>query len=167
MLFKNIASWSKNKCKWVEFSLNLLQLVFSMIIPIIIVGVKYGLFQKAEGWKLTTSGLIVVIIVALSTINYFIQQVKKLPEASMNERKVKYTLTGLGKIVVPAIVIVVLKIIKRNVETGVFVVSWCMASYIVAIAIQYLFTEYVTHELEIYDEATHQNEVQKKMANLK
>lgn len=166
MLFKNISSWSKKKCKWVEFILNLLQLVFSMVIPIVIVGVKYSLFQKVEGWKLTASGLIVVIIIAFTTINYFIDLVKRLPEATLNERKIKYTLTGVGKIFVPLIVIVVLKVIKRNVEVGVFVITWCMVSYCVALAIQYLFTEYVRHELTIWDEAAHQSEVVKKMSRL-
>lgn len=166
MLFKNISSWSKKKCKWVELILDLLQLIFSMVIPIVIVGVKYGLFKRVEGWKLTASGLIVVIIVAFTTINYFIDQVKRLPEATLNERKLKYTLTGVGKIIVPIIVIVVLKVIKENVEIGVFVISWCMASYCVAIMIQYLFTEYVRHELAIWDEAAHQSEVMKKMQKL-
>lgn len=166
MIFKNIENWSKKKCKMVELTLDLLQLIFSLIIPIIIVAWKYDLFTKAEGWKLTSSGLIVVVIVAFTGINYLSKQIKKLPEATYNERKVKYTVQGIQKALVPAIIIGILQVIKKNVETGVFVITWCMASYIVAIAIQYLFTEYVSHELMVYDKASEQQEINNKLKQL-
>ncbi len=166
MIFKNLANWSKKKCKMVELGLNLLQLVFSLVIPIIIVAWKYQLFEKVEGWKLTSSGLILVIIVAISGISYLNKQIKKLPEATLNERKVKYTIQGIEKISIPLIVIAVLKILKRNVETGCFVITWCMVSMIVSILIQYLFTEYVSHELMIYDKASEQQEINNKLSRM-
>lgn len=163
MFFNNIETWSKSKLRVFKYILLACQLIFSMIIPMLIVGNKYGLFKKVSGWKLTASGLIVVLIVGFHIVKYVIGTAKKLPENTYNQRKIKYSMALVGHMFIPLLMIFIGYQIKKNAIVGYNTLKWCMLSMCVSTFIEWMFTAYVEHELSIFDDAEHQMEVNNKI----
>lgn len=163
MFFKDIDTWEQKKLRimWIVF--NAIYLLFSLVIPIIIIGIKYQIFHKVSAYRLTGWGWICAIVIAVVGIKTLSKVIKKLPESTRKEQIVKYSILGVKALVIPILLLVVLKLMKNDFDLAYGVLWWCLLSYTFAIAIEYTCVKYLDRELDIRKEAKQKIEIDKRV----
>lgn len=167
MFFKDIDSWDKTKLRttWIVF--NVLYFIATLLVPIIIVGCRYTIFEYAAKWKLTGWGIIIAIVIAVVAVRALNKAINKLPESTLNEQRVKYTLFGVKALIIPVGILVVLYFFKSNFDLAYSTIWYCLISYIVGVFIDYGFIHYLDRELELRKIAKERIEIDKRVENLK
>lgn len=165
MWFSNIENWSPKKLKAHFVLYGLLYLAFALIIPIIIIGIKYNLI-KSSSTRLTGVGLIIVICIAV----FFFKGVKtllnKLPQDELKEQRFKFTILMLYSLMLPVGGILLLNLIKQNVNLACDTLIKVLASIIVSVMLDYTTLKYLEVEWDLRTEAKHQIAVNKRMNSL-
>lgn len=162
MFFKDIDKWDKKKLWLMLIIFNGIYLLFSLVIPIIIVGCQYQIFHKVSAYRLTGWGWICAIVVAVVGIRTLSKFIKKLPETTRKEQIIKYSILGVKALVIPILLLVVLNLLKSDFDLAYSTLWWCLISYVFAIAIDYTCVKYLDAELDLRKEATRKNEVNKR-----
>lgn len=167
MFFKDIADWSKAKLRayWITF--NALYFVVALIIPIVIVGCRYQIFDYASKVKLTGWGVILAIIIAIVFVRTLNRMLNKLPESTLQEQRVKYTCLGVKALIIPVFILIIMHLFKSDFDLAYNTIWWCLFSYMFAVAFDYLFIHYLDRELDLRNKAKEQNEINKRVENLK
>lgn len=167
MFFKDIENWSKAKLRAYWISFNILYFIVALIIPIIIVGCRYQIFHYAASFRLTGWGIILAIAIAILGVRTLNKMLNKLPESTLQEQRVKYTLLGLKALFVPVFLLIVMHLFKSDFDLAYNTIWWCLFSYMFAIAFDYVCIHYLDRELELRNKAKEQNEINKRVENLK
>lgn len=167
MFFKNIDSWSQKQLRIFYILFNILYYIFTLVIPIIIIGCRYEIFKKVSGYKITGWGLILisaVVFVAIRTLN---KALNKLPDTTLNEQRLKYTLLGLKALIIPFFIVIVMGLLKNDFTLAYNTIWLCVIFFIVGIVVDYLFIKYLEREIDIRRKAKEKIEVDKRVELLK
>lgn len=167
MFFNDIASWSKTKLRAYWISFNVVYFIASILIPIIIVGCRYEIFKKSSAYRLTGWGIVLIIIIVVVAIKIINKMLNKLPESTLAEQRVKYTALGVKSLILPIFVLVVMLMFKKNFDLAFNTCLWCVISFIAGILVDMFFIKYLDRELDLRNKAKEQNEINKRVENLK
>ena len=137
MFFKDIDSWSPKKLKLVTLAWAIAYFVFAAIIPVIIVASKYNVFGKSS-FKLTAAALIVIIIIISVGVKAFKWLTGIMPESKKSQQILKYSIQLFGALLIPLLILWIVHLIQVDMQLALSTLTYCVYSYIVAIAIQYL-----------------------------
>lgn len=163
MFFTNIATWSQKKLRLYSLIFNLLYLVATAVVPIVIVGCRYQIFNYASKVKLTGWGWVCAIVVAVVTIRVLKKVISKLPESTLNQQRLKYSLLMVRALFIPILLIVAMAALKKDFDLAYNTLWWCLISYSVGILIDYLCILYLDRERQLREKADEQIEVNKRI----
>lgn len=166
MFFKDIADWNVKKLRAFWLAFNGLYLLATLVAPIIIVGCKYQIFVHVSQWKLTGWGMILAIFVFVVGIRTLSKVLKNLPDSTLNEQRLKYTLLGIKALAIPIFVLIIMKLFKSNFDLAYETLWWCLLCYTFGIVVDYGFIHYLDKELELRKKAKERNEIDKRVAKL-
>lgn len=167
MFFKNVDSWDRAKLRTTWLVLNILYFIAVLLIPIIIVGCRYTIFEHVSKYKLTGWGIILVIIISVVAVRTLNKAINKLPESTLGEQRLKYTLLGVKALIIPILILVVLYLFKKNFDLAYSTIWYCLISYIVGVFIDYGFIQYLDQEIELRKKAKEKIEIDKRVENMK
>lgn len=165
MWFKNIENWSQKQLRREFITYGIFYLMFALIIPCIIVGVKYDLI-KSSSVRLTGVGLILVVVIAVFLLKGVKNILLKLPQEQHKEQCLKFTILMIYSLMLPIGGILLLNLIKTNVTLACDTLTKCLASFIFSIMIDYMSLKYLEVEFDFRQEAKHQLEVEKRKGAL-
>lgn len=165
MWFSNIASWSQKKLKAHFLVYGLFYLAFALVIPIIIVGIKYDLI-KSSSTRLTGVGLILVACIAVFLLKGVKRLLNKLPQEEKPEQCFKFSVLLVYNLLLPVGGIILLHLIKQNVNLACDTLMKCLASFIFAIMIDYTSLKFLEVEWDFRTEAKHKMAVNKRVETL-
>lgn len=166
MFFKNIDTWSKTKLRIYVIVCNIIYFLFAAIIPIIIVGVKYSIFKKVSGYRISGWGIIFTIIVVVGFVRTLTKVISKLPESTLNEQRVKYTILGVKALIIPFIAIIIMGLFKSDFSLAYNTAFKCVITYTIAVIIEYSTILYLDRELYLRNKAKEQKEINKRMERM-
>ncbi len=167
MFFKDIANWDKKKLFIISLIFNGIYLLCSLIIPIIIVGCRYQLFAKVSNYRLTGWGWIIAITVSVVGVRTLGKVIRKLPESTLNQQRLKYTILGLKALAIPILLLVAMYLLKSDFDLAYQTLWWCLISYSAAIVVDYTCIMYLDREADLRKKAYELNEVNKRVNNIK
>lgn len=167
MFFKDIDTWDKAKLRMTWLILNILYFIATLLVPIIIVGCRYSIFEYTSKFRLTGWGIIIAIIVIVVGVRTLNKAINKLPDSTLNEQRLKYSLLGVKALIIPVLILVVLYLFKRNFELAYSTIWFCLISYVVGVFIDYGFIHYLDQEIELRKKAKEKIEVDKRVENMK
>lgn len=167
MFFTDIDTWSQKKLRLYALIFNGLYLLCSLVIPIIIVGCRYQIFNYASKVKLTGWGWVCTIAVAVVSIRVIKKVINKLPESTLKQQRLKYTLLMVRALFIPVLLIIAMAALKNDFDLAYQTLWWCLISYACAILIDYICIKYLDREQELRYKAYELNEVNKRVENLK
>lgn len=165
MWFSNIENWSQKKLIAHFVLYGLLYLTFALIIPIIIIGIKYNLI-KSSSIRLTGVGLVLVVCIAVFLLKGVKRLLNKLPQDELKEQRFKFTIIMIYSLMLPAGGILLLNLIKQNVTIACNTISYCLYSIIAAIVLDHLTLKYLEVEWDLRHEAKHLIAVNKRTKSL-
>ena len=165
MWFDNIAEWSQKKLRVHFLIYGLVYIGLTLIAPIIIVGCKYDLL-KSSSTRLTGVGLILVVCVAVFLIKVIKRLLLKLPQDTKNEQIVKFTFLGVYSLILPVLALLLVQLIKQNVDLACETLTWCLGFIIGGIVLDHLTIKYLEAEYDFRQEAKHKLEVNKRIDTL-
>lgn len=166
MWFSEIDKWSRKKLRTNYLIYGALYLVFALIIPTVIIGVKYNLI-KSSSVRLTGVGLILVVFIAVFLLKGLKRVILNLPQDELKEQRFKYTILMIYSLMLPVGGILLLNLIKANVTLACDTLIKCLASIIFSIMIDYMTLKYLETEYSLRNEAKHQIAVNKRIDTLK
>ena len=162
MFFKDIDTWDKGKLRLMWLIFNALYLVATLVVPTIIVGCRYQIFVHVSQYKLTGWGIILTIFVFIVGIRTFAKVVNNLPESSLNEQRLKYTLLGLKALAIPIFVLIIMHQFKTNFDLAYSTLWWCVFCLTFGIAIEYTCIKYIEREMYLRRQSKEQKEINKR-----
>lgn len=162
MFFKDIDQWDQKKLRVMRIVFNAIYLLFSLVIPIIIIGCVYQIFHKVSAYRLTAWGWICAIFIAVVGIRALSKVINKLPESTRKEQIIKYSILGVKALVIPILLLVVLKLMKNDFDRAYGTLWWCLISYAFAIAIDYTCIKYLDREVDLREAAKEKMEINKR-----
>lgn len=165
MFFKNIENWESKKLKAMYLAFGLLYLVFALVVPCIIVGIKYDLI-KSSSVRLTGVGLILVFGVAVFLLKGVKRLLLKLPQDELKEQRLKFTLLMIYSLFLPGIALVLIHLIKQNVVLACDTLTACIWSLIVSIVLDHTTLKYLEVEFDLRNEAKHKIAVNKRVETI-
>lgn len=165
MWFKNIASWETNKLRAHHLCYISLYLIFSLVIPCIIIGINYKLIESSSV-RLTGIGLILLVCITVFLFKGVQKVLLKLPQETYKEQCLKFTILMLYNLILPILALVLVHLIKQNVILACDTLTKCISSFIVAVIIEYTTLKYTEVEFMFRREAKHELEVDKRKALL-
>ena len=139
MFFNDIYSWSSFKLKRTRALYYLLYFLFSTIIPCIIIGFKYKIFEKHTGYGFTGFGLIMAVCVVTIGIKKMLDVINDMPDIDIKDQRKKFTMQMIVALMIPATAAFTLWMLDKKWDTAASVIRWCLASWCIAIAINYMF----------------------------
>ena len=165
MWFNSIENWSQKKLKLNFLFYGFIYLIFALVIPVIIVGVKYNLI-KSSSVRLTGVGLILVVCIAVFLLKGVKRLLNKLPQDELKEQRFKFTIQMIYSLMLPIGGILLVYAIKQNVILACDTISYCLYSIIGAIVLDHLTLKYLEVEWDLRAEAKHQIQINKRINTL-
>lgn len=167
MFFNDIDTWSSSKLRlWYIFS-NVAYYILTLLIPVIIVGFRYKIFDHVSTYKLNGWGIIIITIVVVVAIRALNRGLNKLPDTTIKEQRVKYTILGLKALIIPGFIVVVMSLLKDDFVLAYNTIWLCVVFYICGIFVDYLFIKYFEKEIDFRNKAKDKIEVDKRVEVLK
>ena len=167
MFFKNIDTWEQKTLRIAYILFTIAYYIFTLLIPVIIIGCRYEIFKKVSNYRLTGWGIILIVVVVFVAIRTLNKALNKLPETTLNEQRLKYSLLGVKALVIPIFIVIVMGMLKNDFTLAYKTILLCVIFFIVGILIDYLFIKYLEREIELRRKAKEQIEVDKRVENLK
>lgn len=165
MFFKDIENWSKKKVRTTFLVFGLFYLIFALVIPCVIVGVKYDLI-KSSSTRLTGVGLILVVCIAVFLLKGVKRLFAKMPQDELKEQRLKFTCQMIYSLFLPVLGLVMIRLIKQNVVLACDTLTACIWSIIVSIVIDHTMLKYIEAEFDLRNEAKHKIAVNKRVATI-
>ncbi len=134
------------KDKRIRLLMRLLFALFALIIPVVVVSLRYKLFTEFTGRKLSVIGFLILV----STIFRFR---KRLIEwiTSWEYSVLKYVLIGFSRIALFVMLVIVAHAAKREATSIVFVLDWYllfnMIAYLIILPIEEHYDFHIKREL--------------------
>lgn len=163
MFFKDIETWTLSKVRkyWALF--NILYLLAMLVAPIIIIAGQYGWFQTSEKIKLLSGWCLIILVICVVIGLFALRKVlRKLPDETIKQQKLKYTIEMLEALILPFLVIFVSYQFKLALEQAFNTVVYCSICWIAGVLIDGLFVKYLDKELFYQQELDHQSALEKR-----
>ena len=167
MFFKDIENWEQKKLRTAYILFNVAYYVFTLLIPIIIIGCRYEIFKKVSNYRVTGWGLILIVAVVFVAVRALNKALNRLPETTLNEQRVKYTLLGVKALIPPIFIVIVMGLLKNDFTLAYNTIWLCMIFFICGIITDYLFIKYLEREIDLRKKAKEKIEVDKRAENMK
>lgn len=161
MLFNDISTWSKSKLRMVRAVSYILYALAVLIVPIFIIAIRYQVFH-ATNYKLTGWGIICLMIVFFVGYGLINRLVNKMPQITLNQQRVKFTIQLILKCIVPVGLIIIACLIKDDMEKAIDTMILICTSYVIGIGIDYLAIQYLEEEVDLRAKALEQKEIDKR-----
>ncbi len=165
MWFKNIENWSQKKLKLTWLVYNIIYLILMLVAPIIIVATKYNL-SKENSTKLTMVGFILIIFISVFVFRYGKRLLSKLPQAKKSDQVFKFMLLLVVALMMPILGLILIHLIRQNVEQACNTISYCLYSIIAGITLDHLSIKFIETEFDLRSLATIDIEKEKRKATL-
>lgn len=162
MFFKDIENWSKQKLRGLNILFSFLHFVALVLIPVIIVGINYKLFETAGTYKLTAIGIIVVVILGLYAYGKLKKVIDDLPQVKLGQQRFKFSIQAILSLIPIIIILVALNFAKNDYLIAINVIKWCSVSFGCGILIDGLFLKYIDAEIKLRAKALELVEVEKR-----
>ena len=166
MFFKDIETWTQKKLRLYCLIFNGVYFLFTVLIPIIIVGCRYQIFSS-DKVRLTGWGWCLAIFIVVVSVRVGGRLIKKLPETSKKQQMLKYTLLGIGALFIPVSILVAMILLKNDFDLAYNTFGWVLFSFIFGIVVDYTCIKYLDKELELRYEAQRQNAIDVRKETLK
>ncbi len=163
MFFNDIETWSLSKVRklWVLF--NIAYLLAVLVAPVIIIASQYGWFQTKEKLKIFSGWSLIILVIVLVAGLFAIRKVlRKLPDETAKQQKLKYTIETIEALILPFVVIFVSYQFKIAVEQAFNTVVYCSFCWIVGALLDGLFIKYLDKEIFYQRELDHQAALEKR-----
>lgn len=143
--------------------INLVYFGVTLVAPVFIIADKYNLFVKAESvGKLTGTAMIIILCIAVIIFSKLRKWLDKLPDASIGQQRLKFTLQMIYNMIVPVGGIVILGLLKDNFMLGYEVLNKVIYCFIGGAFIDGLFIKYFDKEIYFRQQAREKNEIEKR-----
>lgn len=163
MFFKNLETLEKKKLRMLNAIFGILYFIASVIVPIIIVGIKYSLFKSVEATtKLTGVGIICVIILGFYAYNKMKNAIENLPQLTHKQQCFKFTIQMIIEMMPFGIICGLLFYAKNEIEMAFDTFMACMISIIISKLIDGLFCKYLKAEYDLRNKSLELVEVEKR-----
>lgn len=162
MFFKDIDSWSKNKLRGLNTLFGFLHFVALVLVPVIITGINYKLFEAGGKFKLTAIGIIVVVILGLYAYGKLKKAIDELPQVKLGQQRFKFSIQAILSLIPIIIILVALNFAKNDYLIAINVIKWCSVSFGCGILIDGLFLKYIAQEITIRSKTLELVEVEKR-----
>lgn len=167
-MFKNIENWRDKKLRAVWLLLEGLNLILTVIAPVVTICIKYHLFEKAvQDRKLNGFLLILIIVVAYLGLRTIKKLVTKLPDSTIKEQWIKYSIKTAFATTIPAFACFVLWCFKDDFDKAYNTFIICLAFYTVGLVVENLFLSFIDKERWYRKQADEKIEVEKRMHRIK
>ena len=134
-----------------------------VLVPVIITGVNYKLFENVEGGlKLTAVGIIVIVILGLYAYIKLKKVIDNLPQIKLSQQRFKFTVQTILSALPIIIIIVALNYAKNDYLIAINVIKWSSVSFACAMIIDGFFLKYIAQEIAIRTKALEMVEVEKR-----
>ncbi|MCR5112720.1 MAG: hypothetical protein K6A63_02155 [Acholeplasmatales bacterium] len=167
MFFNNIDTWSQKKLRIAYITFELLYYILTLVVPIVIVGCRYQIFVHVSRYKLTGWGIILISILLIVGVRSLNKGLNKLPDTTIKEQKVKYTVLGIKALIIPCAIVFVMSLLKDDFTLAYNTIWLCLIFFIAGILVDYLFIKYIEKEMELRHKAKEKIEVDKRVELLK
>lgn len=155
MFFKNLNTWTDKKLNLARLGFYALYFTCALIIPIIIVALKYDLFKEVSGYRFTAVGIILFLIIAIGGVGRLIRVVHSLPEDKPKQQHLKFTCEMVIALVIPIAILFCLRLLRDNFNLAYSTLTYCVYCWLVAIVIDYMILKYLDAEHALRKEANH------------
>ena len=162
MFFKNIENWSKQKLRGLNILFGFLHFVALVLVPVIITGINYKLFEAGGNFKLTAVGIIVVVILGLYAYTKIKKAIDDLPQVKLGQQRFKFSIQAILSLLPIIIILVALNFAKNDYLIAINVIKWCSVSFGCGILIDGLFLKYIDAEINLRAEASKLVEIEKR-----
>ena len=164
MWFKNIENWSQKKLKLTWLAYNIIYLILMLVAPIIIVQTNYKITKG--GSTLTLVGLILILFISVFIFRYGKRLLNKLPQAKKSDQVFKFMLLLVVALMMPILGLILIYLIRQNVEQACNTISYCLYSIIAGITLDHLSIKFIEAEFDLRSAATIDIEKEKRKATL-
>jgi hypothetical protein len=163
MFFKDLSVMEKKKLRMLNATFGILYFIASVVVPIIIVGVNYNLFQNVEATtKLTAVGVICVIILGFYVYNKLKHAIEDLPQLTHKQQCFKFTIQMFIEMIPFAIIGVLLFFAKNETEMAFNTFGACMIAISISKLIDGLFCKYIKAEYDLRNKSLELVEIEKR-----
>ena len=163
MFFKNLETFTKKKLRTLNALFGVLYFIASVLVPIIIVGINYKLFDSVEATtKLTAVGVICVIILGFYAFNKMKNAIENLPQLTHNQQCFKFTIQMFVEMIPFAIIGVLLFFAKNEIDVAYKTFCQCMIAIGVSKLIDGLFCKYLKAEYDLRNKSLELVEIEKR-----
>lgn len=162
MFFKDIECWSKNKLRGLNILFGFLHFVALVLVPVIITGINYKLFEAGGNFKLTAIGVIVVVILGLYAYGKLKKAIDELPQVKLSQQRFKFSIQAILSLIPIIIILVALNFAKNDYLIAINVIKWCSVSFGCGILIDGLFLKYIDAEIKLRAKALELVEIEKR-----
>jgi hypothetical protein len=162
MFFKDISNWNGKKLRGLNILFSLLHFVALVLVPIIITGINYKLFETGGNFKLTAIGIIVVVILGLYAYGKLKKAIDELPQVKLGQQRFKFSIQAILSLIPIIIILVALNFAKNDYLIAINVIKWCSVSFGGGILIDGLFLKYIDAEIKLRAKALELVEVEKR-----
>lgn len=166
MFFKDIETWTQKKLRLYCLIFNGLYFLFTVLIPIIIVGCRYQIFSS-DKVRLTGWGWCLAIFIAVVGLRIANRLINKLPDITKKQQILKYTILGVKALFIPIIILIAMRLLKNDFDLAYNTIWWVLFSFIFGIVIDYSCVKYLDKELDFRYKAKERIEVDKRVETLK
>ena len=166
MFFNEIEQWTQKKLRLYCLIFNGLYFLFTVLIPIIIVGCRYQIFSS-DKVRLTGWGWCLAIFITVVGVRVANRLIKKLPDIEKKQQILKFTLLGFKALVIPIAVLVAMRLLKNDFDLAYNTFWWVLFSFIFGIVVDYTCIKYLDKELELRYIAQKENAVDVRKETLK
>lgn len=163
MFFKDIVAWSQKKLRLLYISFVALYYIFTLIVPIIIIGVRYDLFARVSDNRVTGWCLIIILVIVILALRSLGKFLNKLPDLTLKQQRLKYTLMGVKALFIPIVIIILVNILKNDFSFAAITIVSCSGSFIAGIIVDYVCIKYIEKELELREKANEKIEIEKRV----
>lgn len=162
MFFKNIDKWSKKQLTTASCICYTIYVLFMLVAPIIVICVNYDIFHKVDKVKISGIALILLLIFTFVGVTQIKKLITKLPDITLKQQKVKYSIELIYSLIIPGIIVVALYFFKVNFELAMNTSITCLIFIFVGILEDGLFLKYLSKEHDLRNKAREKNEVEKR-----
>lgn len=163
MFFKNLETFDKKKLRMLNVIFGILYFIASVVVPIIIVGINYNLFQSVEAQtKLTAVGVICLIILGFYAYNKMKNAIENLPQLTHKQQCFKFTIQMFIEMMPFAIIGVLLFFAKNETQVAFNTFGACMIAIGISKLIDGLFCKYLKAEYDLRNKSLELVEIEKR-----
>lgn len=164
MWFKNIENWSQKKLKLTWLAYNIIYLILMLVAPIIIVKTNYKITKG--GSTLTLVGLILILFISVFIFRYGKRLLSKLPQATKKDQVFKFILLMVVALMMPILGLILIYLIRQNVEQACNTIRYCLYSIIAGIVLDHLTIKFLEAESDLRDAVKFDIEKEKRKTTL-